>query len=331
MSKSKPLSTTLRAALLLASSLGANSIAATAQNYPERSVKMLVPYAPGGVTDGQARVIANGLTEILGQPFVIENKPGASGAIAIDQLKKSEPDGYTLLVFALSQAALLPATSKTKFDPDVDYAPVSNFGRSPQVLAVNIDTPAKTPKELVAWMNSIANPVYSSPGAGTTTHISMQSFMQRTGMKGAPVTVRGGTEGITNMISGHVPVAFMNASDVVEHSTAGKVRVIAVTSPERIPQLPDIPTMIESGYPDFAMVTWNGMAAPHGTPPAIVQRLADGVAKTLSIAKNRELFSRLVVTPVGNSPEEFAAEIKADIKRWGEAIKATAVSEKPGN
>ncbi len=299
-----------------------SSVAGSA-SYPERPVKLIVPYLPGGVTDGQARVVAAGLTEIFGQAFVVESKPGASGAIAIEHVKGSAPDGYTLLVFALSQAAILPATSKIKFEPVVHYAPVTNFGRSPQVLAVNPGLPIKTPQDLVAWAATQPAATYSSPGVGTTTHIAMTSFIQRTGMKAAAVTVRGGAEAINNLMAGHVPMAFMNASDVTELVHSGRVRVIAVTSPQRIPQLPDVPTMIEAGYADFKMVTWNGLAAPADTPKAIVEQLAAAVKKTLAVQKNRELFSKLVVEPVGNTPEEFTAEIKADVKLWAEAMRAS--------
>lgn len=312
-----------KAAIAGAVALALWSSVAAAASYPERPVKMIVPYPPGGVTDGQARVVAAGLTEIFGQAFVVESKPGASGAIAMEHVKGSAPDGYTLLVFALSQAAILPATSKIKFEPGVHYAPVTNFGRSPQVLAVNPELPIKTPQDLVAWAATQPAATYSSPGPGTTTHIAMASFIQRTGMKAAAVTVRGGAESINNLMAGHVPMAFMNASDVTEFLHAGKVRVIAVTSPERIPQLPDVPTMIEAGYKDFKMVTWNGLAAPADTPKAIVEKIAAAVKKTLAIQKNRELFSKLVVEPVGNTPEEFTAEIKADMKIWGEAMRAS--------
>lgn len=299
------------------------SSVASSAGYPERPVKMIVPYPPGGVTDGQDRVVAAGLTEIFGQPFVVESKPGASGAIAMEHVKSSEPDGYTLLVFALSQAAILPAISKIKFEPVVHYAPVTNLGRSPQVLAVNPALPVKTPQDLVAWAATQPAATYSSPGVGTTTHIAMTSFIQRTGMKAAAVTVRGGAEAINNLMAGHVPMAFMNASDVTELAHSGRVRVIAVTSPQRIPQLPNVPTMIEAGYKDFRMVTWNGLAAPANTPKSIVEQLAAAVKKTLAIQKNRDLFSKLVVEPVGNTPEEFTAEIKADVKIWGEAMRGS--------
>lgn len=305
------------AALLIPSHAGA-------QSYPERSVKMIVPYPPGGVTDGQARVVAAGLADILGQAFVIENKAGASGALAMEALKSSPPDGYTLLVFALSQAAILPATTKIKFEPETDYTPVTNFGRSPQVLAVNPGLPAKTPQELVAWSRTRDDVSYSSPGPGTTAHVTMAEFIRRTGLKAAGVTIRGGAEAVNNMMAGHIPIAFMNASDVVEHTKAGKVRALAVTSPDRIPELPGIPTLLELGYSGLTMVTWNGLAAPAGTPKPIVDKLVDGVRRTLAIQRNRELFAGLVVTPVANSPEEFLAEIKADIKVWGEAIRSTA-------
>ena len=155
----------------------------------------------------------------------------------------------------------------------------------------------------------------------------MTEFIERTGLNAVAVTVRGGPEAINNMVAGHIPISIMNASDVVEQAKAGRIHALAVTSPERISQLPETPTMIEAGYKDFVIVTWNGLAAPAGTPKPIVDRLSAAVHETLKAPKNRELFSALVVTPVGNTPEDFTAEIKADVKRWGDAVRSGSPSK----
>ncbi len=308
--------------------VAAGCSAAVAQTYPDRPVKIIVPYAAGGNTDAISRLMGARLSEVFNQQFVIENRSGASGAIAMEGVKSAAPDGYTLLTYPLPQAAILPAMIKVKYDPIADYAPISNIGFNAYILAVNPKVPAKTANELVAWIKSQDKPTYASGGQGSHMNLSMVLFLQRTGLSVAPVHLRGGAEPMNNVVAGHIPMAFMNASDVVQQASAGTVRALAVTSKERIPQMPDLPTMTEAGFKDYVVTTWNGLAAPAGTPAAIVERLSAEVQKAVKDPKFKERLSGLGVTPIGNSPAEYAAEIKADAKLWGDVVRAAGLQEK---
>ncbi len=299
-----------------------------AQSYPDRPVKVIVPYAAGGNTDAIARLISARLAEVFNQQFVVENRSGASGAIAMEAVKAAPADGYTLLTYPLPQAAIVPAMVKVKYDPVKDYAPISNIGTNSYILAINPKVQANTPAELVTWIKSQANPTYASGGQGSHMNLTMVLFLQRTGLNVAGVHLRGGSEPMNNVVAGHIPMAFMNASDVVQQASAGTVRALAVTSEKRIPQMPALPTMIESGFKDFVVNTWNGLAAPAGTPKAIVDRLAGEVAKAVKDPKIAERLNALGVTPSGNSPAEFAKEIAADAKLWGDVVRKAGLEAK---
>ncbi len=308
--------------------LAAGSSAVLAQAYPTRPVKVIVPYAAGGNTDAIARLISARLSESLNQQFVVENRSGASGAIAMEAVRAAPPDGYTLLTYPLPQAAIVPAMIKVKYDPINDYAPISNIGTNSYILAVNPKVPAKTPTELVAWIKGQDKTTYASGGQGSHMNLTMVLFLQRTGLTVAAVHLRGGSEPMNNVVAGHIPMAFMNASDVVQQASAGTVRAIAVTSEKRIPQMPALPTMIESGFKDFVVNTWNGLAAPASTPKAIVDRLAAEVAKAVKDPKIAERLTALGVTPSGNKPDEFAREISADAKLWGDVVRKAGLEPK---
>ena len=303
--------------------------AAQAQTYPDRPVKILVPYAAGGNTDVISRLIGARLSEVFNQQFVVENRSGASGAIAMEAVKAAAPDGYTLLTYPLPQAAILPAMIKVKYDPIADFAPITNIGSNAYILAVNPKVPVKTAAELVAWVrNSKEKLSYASGGQGSHMNLSMVLFLQRTGLDVAAVHLRGGAEPMNNVVAGHLPMAFMNASDVVQQATAGTVRALAVTSKERIAQMPELPTMIEAGFKDYVVTTWNGLAAPAGTPSDIIDRLAAEVNKALKDPKFTERLTALGITPSGNSPSAFAAEIKADAALWGNVVRQAGMQEK---
>jgi tripartite-type tricarboxylate transporter receptor subunit TctC len=302
--------------------------AAGAQTYPDRPVKVIVPYAAGGNTDAIARLMSARLSEAFNQQFVVENRSGASGSIAMETVKAAPPDGYTLLTYPLPQAAILPAMVKVKYDPVADYAPISNIGSNGYILAVNPKVPAKTPAELVDWISKQDKTTYASGGQGSHMNLTMVLFLQRTRLQVAAVHLRGGAEPMNNVVAGHIPMAFMNASDVVQQASAGTVRALAVTTAKRIPQMPELPTMIESGFKDFEVTTWNGLAAPAGTPKAIVDRLAAEVAKAVREPKIAERLAALGVTPSGNSPEAFAKEIVAGAKLWGDVVRAAGLQEK---
>ncbi len=306
----------------------AASHTAAAQGYPDRPVKLIVPYAAGGNTDAISRLIGARLSEVLNQQFVVENRSGASGAIAMETVKSAAPDGYTLLTYPLPQAAILPAMIKVKYDPVADYAPISNIGFNAYILAVNPKVPVKSPADLVAWIKAQDKTTYASGGQGSHMNLTMALFLQRTGLVVAPVHLRGGSEPMNNVVAGHIPMAFMNASDVVQQASAGTVRALAVTSKARIPQMPELPTMIEAGFKDFVVTTWNGLAAPAGTPKAIIDRLAAEVHKAVKEPKLAERLAALGVTPIGNSPQEFEREIVADGKLWGDVVRAAGLQEK---
>lgn len=302
---------------------------ALAQAFPDKPVKILVPYAPGGNTDAVARLIGARLSEVFNQQFIVENRAGASGAIAAEAVKNSAPDGHTLFLMALPQAAVVPVMMKVKYDPIADFSPISNIGFNPYILAVNPKVPAKTAAELVEWVKrSKEKLTYASGGQGSHMNLTMVLFLQRTKLDVAAVHLRGGSEPMNNVVAGHIPMSFMNASDVVQQASAGTVRALAVSSKERIPQMPQLPTMIEQGFKDFIVTTWNGIVGPAGMPAAVVDRLSGEIQKAVQDPKIRERLSALGVTPVGNSPKAFAEEIKTDGKLWGDVVRAAGLQEK---
>lgn len=317
---------TFRSIIVLSALAAASS--ASAQTYPDRAVKVIVPYAAGGNTDAISRLISAKLSEAFNQQFVVENRSGASGAIAMEAVKTAAPDGYTLLTYPLPQAAILPAMTKVKYNPIADFAPISNIGFNGYILAVNPKVPAKTPAELVTWIKAQDKTTYASGGQGSHMNLTMVMFLQRVKLEVAAVHLRGGAEPMNNVVAGHIPMAFMNASDVVQQASAGTVRALAVTSAKRIPQMPELPTMIESGFADFIVTTWNGIAAPAATPKAIIDRLSAEVAKAVKDPKIAERLAALGVTPSGNTPAEFAKEIAADAKLWGDVVRAAGLQEK---
>lgn len=301
---------------------------AAAQSYPDRPVKILVPYAAGGNTDAMARLLGARFSDVFKQQFVIENRGGASGAIAMEAVKNAPPDGTTLAIAALAQFAIVPAMQKVKYDPVADFIAISNIGSSPSILAINPSIPAKTVAELVAWVKGSANkPTYASGGQGSHMNLTMVRFLQQTGLDIAAVHLRGGSEPMNNVVAGHIPMAFMNASDVVQQASAGTVRALAVTSKERIAQMPELPTMQEAGF-NYVSTTWNGVFAPAGTPKAIIDQLSAEVASATRDPKFVERLHSLGVTPVGNDPATFAKELASEIKLYGDIVRSAGLQEK---
>ena len=316
------------ASVALVAAIGWSGLAA-AQVYPDRPVKVFVPYAAGGNTDAIARLAGQHLSEALGQQFVIENRGGASGAIAVETVARAPADGYTLLVMALPQAAVLPAITKVKYDTVADFAPVSNIGFNSFILTVHPSLPVKTPSELVAYVKGSKDKLtYASGGPATHANLSMVLFLKRTGLDVAPVHLRGGSELLNNVMAGHIPMGFLNASDVFQQAAAGTVRPLGVATKDRVPQLPDLPTMIESGYEDFVVVTWNGVVAPANTPPAIIDKLSAELQKAVRSPKIAERLSAIGVTSIGDTPKAFAETIKSDIKIWGDIVREAGLQEK---
>jgi tripartite-type tricarboxylate transporter receptor subunit TctC len=298
---------------------------AFAQDWPQRPVRVIVPFAAGGNTDTIARIVSERLTAVFGQQFVVENRVGAGGAIAAEFVAKSPPDGYTLLMAAVSQIAILPYIQKIAYDPVNDFAPVSNIGTNPFVLGVHESVPARNVKEFVDYAKGRSGQLnYASGGNGTIGHLSGALFVSRAGLAMTHVPYKGGGPAVADLVAGTVQMYFGNASELIQHSKSGKIRLLGVSSETRAPQLPEVPAIAES-FAGFRTLTWNGLLAPAGTPPAIVNRLAAEVQK---IVREPAVVARLTsigVDPLGSTPAEFAEMIRTDSVIWQEAIKAAGL------
>jgi tripartite-type tricarboxylate transporter receptor subunit TctC len=301
---------------------------AQSQTWPQRPVTVIVPFAAGGNTDGIGRSIAQWLSDRLGQQFVVENRAGAGGAIAADMVAKAPADGYTLFVAALPQIAIVPAISQTRYDPVKDFAPISVVGTNPFVLAVNKDVPVKNIPEFIDYVRKAPQPLsYASAGIGSLNHLSMALFLKLAGIDMIHVPYKGNAPAMSDVVAGHVPAIFTNLSDALPQAAAGSIRLIGVSSETRAPQIPDVPTVAEQGFPTFKTRTWNALMAPAKTDPAIISRVATEVAAAAKDPGFAERLNHLGVDPLGNSPAEFAALIAADIPFWAEAVRIAGVKE----
>jgi tripartite-type tricarboxylate transporter receptor subunit TctC len=312
---------------LLATSLALCS-AARAQDWPQHPVRVIGPYAAGGNADVLARLTAQRLSEAFGQQFVVENKVGANGTLAAEAVARATPDGYTLMWGVLPPVAIQPAMTKVPYDSIKDFAPISVVGTNPFVLVVNKDVPVKNVKEFVAWVKSQPGKLTYAEGAvGSVTHLAMALFLKRAGISMTNVSYRGNNPALTDVVAGHVPTMFSNVSDALPQIKAGAIRPIAASSEQRVPQLPDTPTVGES-YPGYSAITWNGLMAPAGTPKPIIDKMAAEIAKACKDPKFVERLAKLGADPLGNTPEQFAALIKHDLKTWGEAVEGAGLKMK---
>jgi tripartite-type tricarboxylate transporter receptor subunit TctC len=293
-----------------------------AQNWPQRPVKIIVPFAPGGNTDGNARLIAQPLSIAFKEQFVVENRPGANGVIAAEYVARAAPDGYTLFMASSPQIAIFPSLTKVPYDPVKDFAPISNIATSPFVLTVHKSMPAKSLKEFVDYVKARPGQLpYGSAGTGSLTHLSGALFLARAGLEMNHVVYKGGGPAMADLIAGQIPMYFANISEAAPHAEVGEIRLLGVSSLERWKRLPNVPTVAESGYPGFQTVTWNGLMAPAQTPPAIIARLAEECIRAMRDPALRERFASYGVEPLGTTSEQFARQIAIDIPAWAEAIK----------
>jgi tripartite-type tricarboxylate transporter receptor subunit TctC len=302
---------------------------AWSQTWPQKPVRIVVPFAPGGNTDGIARLIAQPLGETFGQLFVVENRPGAAGAIAAEAVARAPADGQTLLMGTPSQIAIIPAMTKTPYDPVKDLAPISVIGTNPYVLVVHAGIPVRTLAELAAYARRQPDKLaYAAPVFGGLSHLSMLLFLKRAGLEMTPVSYKGGAAPLADVVAGHVPIYFATLSEAVSQARGGAVRLLAVSSENRVPQIADVPTFAESGFPGFKVLIWNGLMAPAGVPKETIDRIAKEVSRAVKDAKFAERLAAFGIDPLGNTPVEFAAMIAADIAMWSEAIKIAGVQEK---
>jgi tripartite-type tricarboxylate transporter receptor subunit TctC len=289
---------------------------------------VIVPFAAGGNTDSIARLTAHWLSQDIGKEFVVENRAGAAGAIAAERVARAQPDGYTFLMAALPVIAIVPAMRKVPFDPVKDFAPVSAVATNPFVLVVNKDLPAKTIGEFIAYVRERPGALtYSSAGVGSLNHLSMALFLKAAAIEMVHAPYKGNAPALADVIAGHIPAMFSNLSDALPHATAGSIRILAVSSPARMPQIPNVPTVAESGYPEFKTLTWNGLIAPAATPKHIVDKVSTSIARATKDPKFAERLASYGADALGNSPDEFRAMIASDIKLWNEAVKVAGVAE----
>ncbi len=301
--------------------LGAIFPASAQDSYPDRPVTIIVPFAAGGNTDGFGRMAAQHLSEALGKTFIVENKPGAGGAIAAEYVAKSKPDGYTLFVAALPVMAVVPAIQKVRYDSLKDFAPISNIGTNPFALVVNKDLPIHSVKDFVEYVRTRKGELsYSSAGVGSLNHLSMALFLKQAGIEMVHVPYKGNAPALADVVAGHVQAMFSNLSDALPQAKSGTVRMIAVSSAERSILAKEIPTVAESGYPKYQVLTWNGIMAPAGTPKAIVDKIAVELAKAVKEPKFREQLINYGADPLGDTPAEYRAMLEKDIPIWSEAV-----------
>jgi tripartite-type tricarboxylate transporter receptor subunit TctC len=312
-------------ACLLAAGHGA-SLAQTA-NWPTRPVRVVVPFPPGGATDIVGRAIAERLQATLGQPFVIENKAGASGNIGVADVARATPDGYTLVVGAAQTLTINPQLfGNLPFDPQKDLAPVAVVASVPNVLLASNKLPVKTPQELVAYARqNVGRLNYGSSSTGGTPHLSGELFKSMTGTFIVHVPYRGSAPAMQDLVGGQIDLMFDNLPAALPQIRAGTVRALAVTTLQRSVSAPDLPTLDESGLKGFDSQGWFALLAPAGTPQSVLQRLNTAVNEILATSEFRERLLKVGADPVGGSIEEFRQRLRTETERWGGVIRAAGV------
>jgi tripartite-type tricarboxylate transporter receptor subunit TctC len=295
---------------------------AHAQDYPNRPIRVIVPFSPGGAVDGPTRVLAQELGKRLGQQVVIDNRPGAGATIGSEAVAKASPDGYTLLLASQTNAISATLYTKLSFNPIDDFVPISLIGREPGVLVVHPSLPAKTVQELIALARAKPGQVdYASSGNGSGQHLFAAQLFSLAGVKLNHVPYRGSGQATTDLIAGVVPVSVPGLSGMLPHIKSGKLRALAITGTHRAPQLPDVPTLAESGFPGYSAYVWLGLLAPKGTPAPIVERLHRDVLAALDTAEVKGYMANASIEPLGTTPAEFAAFFRAERDTWARVIK----------
>jgi tripartite-type tricarboxylate transporter receptor subunit TctC len=313
-------------AVLFTTAIGA--VPASAADYPDKPVKVIVPFAAGGPTDVMARLIAQKLSEHFKQQFYIENKPGAGGNIGMTQVARSTPDGYTLLVASSSFTVNPSLYAKNPYDPFKDFQPVTLAAASPNILVVHPDVPAKTVKELIDLVK--ANPGkynIANPGIGTTPQLAAELFKLSLKLDATSVPFGGAAPAIQSTVAGHTTIAFTALPPTAPQVQGGKLRALAVTSEKRSSALPDVPTLAEAGVKEQISETMQGVFLPAGTPKPILDQLHKAIVAVMALPDVKDKCAQLGFDPVANTPEEFTAYIKADVEKWGKVIKDAKIPQ----
>jgi len=299
---------------------------ALAQSWPDHPLRVVVPFAPGGVTDSIGRLASEWLSGKLGQPVVVENRTGANGAIAVEYVVRSRPDGYTLLTASASQMVMLPALTPLPFNPAQDLVPISIVGSNPQVLAVSSRLGINNLQEFIAYVRAHPGQLnYSSGGNGSSNHLAMELLLHRAGLQALHVPYRGGAPAMQAVLAGDVGAYFGNPSDIIPHLGGSAIKVIGIAGPTRMAALPGVLTIAEQGLPGFQAQTWNGIAAPAGTPPELVERMGAILVSACQDAAFKAAVERLGAIPVCSTPAQMRAAMEADGPQWRELVQAAGL------
>lgn len=304
----------------------AAGIAFAQSDYPHKPIRIVVPVAPGGGTDYTARLIGQKLSEAWGQSVIVDNRPGGAGNLGVEIAAKAQPDGYTL-VMPITSFPINPSLyARLPFDTVKDFAPVVLVASAPLLLVVNPGVPAQSVKDLVALAKAKPGAMnYANSGSGTTAHLAGELFKRMAGVEIVNIPYKGGGPAVIDLIAGQVQIYFSTIPAALQQVKAGKLRALAVTSSKRVPQLPDMPTVAESGLSGFEVVGWFGLFAPAGTPQPVITRLNGEIIKILNVPESRERLSGHGLIPGGGTPQGLAQFLRAEIAKWGKLIKETGI------
>jgi len=299
---------------------------ASAQGWPSRPVHVVVPYPAGGPNDIIVRMVGKRLGETLGEPIVVENRPGAGGNIGTDSVAKSAPDGYTLVSVGPGALIINPLLGKVPYDTMRDFAPVTIMAVAPNALVAHPSFPAKSVKDLIALAKRKPGAInYASGGTGSTPHLAAALFAVMAGVQLTHVPYKGTGPATADLVGGQVQIAFLGIPTVLPHIRSGKLRALAVTGARRSPELPDVPTVAEAGVPGYELSPWYGLLAPAGTPSAVVARLAAEATKIVREPAMREQLVAQGAEPAGGTPEEFARTLRSDAALWKKVVKDAGI------
>ena len=313
--------------LICAAILAVGASGASSQSYPVKTVRVVVPFAPAGSTDITARIIAQKLSDAWRQQVIVDNRAGAGGNIGAELVAKAAPDGYTLLLATTGVMAINHRLYKTlPYDAIRDFAPVTQIGGLPLILIVHPSLPARSVKELIAIAKAKPGQLsYASSGVGGATHMTAEVFRMLAGVDIVHIPYKGSGQAMVDLISGQVGMAFDQITSSLPHVESGKLRALAVTSAKRFASVPNLPTMAEAGVTGYEAVSWNGIAAPAGTPKDIVARIQGEIARVLQLPDIKERFFKDGIEPVGSTPEQFAAHIRSERAKWEKVVERAGI------
>lgn len=301
--------------------------AAAAQAYPTKPVRLIVQYGAGGSTDVLARLVAQKMTEALGQPMIVDNRPGANGVIATDTVAKATPDGYTLLFNTNADAANVTLLKNLPYDLDKDFAPITLVGAMPHIVVVPQSSPVSTLAELIALAKSKPGTInYASVGIGSTPHLAGELFRSMAQVDIVHVPYKASSQSIADLLGGQVQLMFLGAVSGMPHVKSGKLKVLALTGDRRLEVLPNVPTLAESGLTGYEASTWWGFLGTTGTPAPVIATLSKAITGVLQLQETKDYLAKLGAYPVGNSPDGFAQFQKAEIVKWGRILRAAGAA-----